>query len=226
MTTSTVIVIVFCLAFPLLAALYTLFKLDSKNSALITRIAELENAYLAQVSKVTRLEESSTSFETLAHKQEKELEDVRTKYGEETKQLWADRGQKEAQVYQLSNIITEQTEKLQALQVASESAKKEYDTLLGQKKSSEVRIGHISESMAPFLTDFKYNPEECRFLGMPIDYVVFDETNREIVFLEIKSGNSQLTPKQKRIKEMVETGKVRFDLYRIKGNTGTTDKER
>ena len=41
-----------------------------------------------------------------------------------------------------------------------------YDRLLSQKKSSEVRLGQISENLAPFLKEFKYNPKKCHFLAI------------------------------------------------------------
>ena len=57
--------------------------------------------------------------------------------------------------------------------------------ILSQKKSSEVITGQIAEKLAPFLSDFKYNPQNSIFLGQPIDYLVFEED--QIVFVEIWS---------------------------------------
>ena len=69
--------------------------------------------------------------------------------------------------------------------------------ILSQKKSGEVRLGQIAEKLAPFLEDFTYNPENAIFLGQPIDYVVFEDD--EVIFVEIKSGKSQLSSKQRHI---------------------------
>ncbi len=88
-----------------------------------------------------------------------------------------------------------------------------YSTLLYQKKSSEVRLGQISENLAPFLKSFKYNPKKAHFLGNPIDYIVFEDD--KIVFLEIKSGESKLSDGQKNIKKLIIEGKVEFDQMRI-----------
>jgi predicted Holliday junction resolvase-like endonuclease len=38
-------------------------------------------------------------------------------------------------------------------------SKNNYSKLVSQKKSSEVRLGQISENLAPFLTNFKYDPK-------------------------------------------------------------------
>jgi len=88
-----------------------------------------------------------------------------------------------------------------------------YSNLLGQKKSSEVRLGQISENLAPFLKDFKYNPKKAHFIGMPIDYIIFEDN--KIVFLEVKSGKSQLTPNQRNIKKLIDSKKVFWDMMRI-----------
>jgi predicted Holliday junction resolvase-like endonuclease len=88
-----------------------------------------------------------------------------------------------------------------------------YDKLLSQKKSSEVRLGQISENLAPFLAEFKYNPKKCHFLGNPIDYIIFEDD--KIVFLEIKSGESRLSDTQKNIKKIIESKEVYFDTMRI-----------
>lgn len=83
-----------------------------------------------------------------------------------------------------------------------------------QKKSSEVRLGQIAEQLTPFLNNFKYDPKTCQFLGQPIDYVVFSEN--EIVFVEVKTGNSQLSKSQKNIRENINKKRVRFEEIRIK----------
>lgn len=86
--------------------------------------------------------------------------------------------------------------------------------LLSQKKSSEVRVGQIVEQLAPFLENFKYDPKKIKFIGMPIDYIYFGDD--EIVVIEIKSGNSQLSTIQKNIKDLVDNKKIRWEVYRIK----------
>ena len=83
------------------------------------------------------------------------------------------------------------------------------------KKSSEVRLGHIAETLAPFLDQFDFEPERCSFLGQPIDYVSFGDD--EITFIEVKkSGNSQLSQKQKHIKHLVEQKLISWKEIRIK----------
>lgn len=86
--------------------------------------------------------------------------------------------------------------------------------ILSQKKSSEVRLGHIAETLAPFLDQFDFDPETCTFLGKPIDYISFNDDG--ITFIEVKSGESQLSSKQKQIKNLVADNKVFWKEVRIK----------
>mgnify|MGYP003680355381 FL=1 len=82
-----------------------------------------------------------------------------------------------------------------------------------QKKSSEVRVGQIAENMAPFLKDFKYDPKSCHFLGQPIDYIIYGDD--EVVFVEVKSGEAKLSSKQRKIRENISNGNVRFEVFRV-----------
>ena len=106
----------------------------------------------------------------------------------------------------LSNISDLETR----LSEETEAKKK----VVSQKKSSEVRLGHIAETPAPFLDQFDFDPENCTFLGKPIDYISFDDD--EITFIEVKSGNSQLNSKQRHIRDQIKAGLVSWKEVRIK----------
>jgi predicted Holliday junction resolvase-like endonuclease len=87
--------------------------------------------------------------------------------------------------------------------------------LLSQKKSSETRLGQISEHLVPFLENCKHDPKTMHFLGNPIDYVVFDFDDGKITFLEVKSGNSKPSKRQKVIKNIIKAGRVHYEEIRI-----------
>ena len=95
------------------------------------------------------------------------------------------------------------------LEEETESRKK----VLSQKKSSEVRLGHIAETLAPFLDQFDFDPENCTFLGKPIDYISFDDD--AVTLIEIKSGKSQLNSKQRHIRDLVKNNQVNWKEIRI-----------
>jgi len=99
-----------------------------------------------------------------------------------------------------------------------EAWKLEASKQLSHRKSSEVRTGNLTEQIAPLLEDFPVDFKTARFLGNPIDYVCFTEDgkNAGIVFIEVKSGDSQLSTKQRKLKKLIEEGKVSFEVYRLK----------
>jgi len=86
-------------------------------------------------------------------------------------------------------------------------------------KSRAVLGGHFTENLAPYLPDFPFIPTECRFIGKPIDFIVFkgaDEKNiNEVVFVEVKSGKSVLSKHEKNLKDTISKKKVKWCEYRI-----------
>ena len=88
-------------------------------------------------------------------------------------------------------------------------------TLLSQKKSSETRLGQISEHLIPFLDGCRHDPKTMHFMGNPIDYLVFDFDQAKITLLEVKSGNSKPSKRQKIIKNIIKQGRVFYEEIRI-----------
>ncbi len=87
------------------------------------------------------------------------------------------------------------------------------------KHSRAVLSGQFSEQISPYLPDFPFKPTEARFIGKPIDFVVFkgmdNKSIDEIVFVEVKSGQSQLSKIQKTLKSSVENKKVSWHEYKV-----------
>jgi predicted Holliday junction resolvase-like endonuclease len=86
-------------------------------------------------------------------------------------------------------------------------------------RSRAVLRGSFSEQLAPYLPDFKYSPTEVRFVGKPIDFLVFqgldEKEPSEVVFVEVKSGSSQLSTVERRLRDVINEKKVRWEEYRI-----------
>ncbi len=82
------------------------------------------------------------------------------------------------------------------------------------QKSQAVTLGKVTEHFIPYLPDFGYNPKDARFLGSPVDFVVFDGLCegelRKIVFVEIKTGASALSTRERRIRNAILSGKVEW----------------
>jgi len=84
---------------------------------------------------------------------------------------------------------------------------------LKKKHSSlAVKHGNTWEQFIPFASNFPYPSEKFIFLGKPIDGIIFNDD--EIILMEFKTGNSALSSKQKQIKSLVETNKVRWEEIR------------
>ena len=100
------------------------------------------------------------------------------------------------------------------------SIRKEYLIEDAIKRSSSVSKGKIVEHIAPFMLPDILNPDEIVFIGSPIDLISFTgiDTNDEISidFLEIKTGSSGLSKKQKLIKEAIYGRRVHFKTVYLK----------
>ncbi len=87
-------------------------------------------------------------------------------------------------------------------------------------QSRAVLGGKFIEQLAPYLPEFKYDPTEARFIGSPIDLIIFpglaNGNPEEIVIMEIKTGKTgQLTPQERRIRQLIEEGMVRWELIHL-----------
>ncbi len=85
------------------------------------------------------------------------------------------------------------------------------------KRHKAVIIGKVAEHFIPYLPEFRYNPKDPRFIGAPVDFVVFDglsEGNlRKIVFVEVKTGKKpSLNEREKQIRDVIERRKVYWEI--------------
>lgn len=92
------------------------------------------------------------------------------------------------------------------------------------EKSRAVLKGKVGEQMAPMLTEFDHRPSDARFVGSPVDYVVFDGYTEakdgdgsgiEVVLMDVKTGDSKLSPVQEEIKRAAERGRLSWETLRL-----------
>ena len=105
-----------------------------------------------------------------------------------------------------------------ALLVTTIKLARSYRALRSRKRSGEVRRGLMTEQWLPFVDPYPWDPQNFRFIGSPIDGVQFEDDR--VIFVEFKSGSSQLSAKQTRIRELVRAGKVDFREVRLKISRG------
>ena len=87
------------------------------------------------------------------------------------------------------------------------------------KRSRSVLGGQLAEQVAPYLPGFPCHPGDARFIGKPIDFIAFpgmteDNTVHEVLLIEVKTGKSALSGREKEIKRAVAEGRVRYIEYR------------
>lgn len=98
-----------------------------------------------------------------------------------------------------------------------------YEKLIRKDTRERVRAtlkGRIGEQLAPLLPMFKYEPADARFIGSPIDYVIFDGLKegepRKIIFLEVKTGKTPaLSQIQEKIEKLVKEKLVEYEILNI-----------
>jgi predicted Holliday junction resolvase-like endonuclease len=135
----------------------------------------------------------------------------------------------------LTTIILSQTRngriKAEYEQYIAELELEHQQSLIAAQKRSvntsrAVLKGKMAEQLAPIMPEFQYLPSDAKFLGDPVDYVVFDgytdfrdgegdAEDIEVVLIDIKSGGARLTKGQQAIAHAVQEGRVRFETIRI-----------
>jgi predicted Holliday junction resolvase-like endonuclease len=85
-------------------------------------------------------------------------------------------------------------------------------------RSSAVTRGKVTEHIVPYLPGFDLDPKDIRFLGTPIDLIAFKGLNAsveeiEIVFIEVKTGRSVLSAREKAVMKAVEKKKVSWRVF-------------
>lgn len=87
------------------------------------------------------------------------------------------------------------------------------------QRSLAVTAGKVHEQLVPYLPEFGFNPKDARFLGSPVDLVVFDGLAagavRRVVFLEVKTGGAPLTARERQVREVVEAREVQWAELRL-----------
>lgn len=102
---------------------------------------------------------------------------------------------------------------------------KESEKIIKAKSVSSSRrslVGKFIEKFIPFLKKLPYEPSDMHFLGQPVDYIVFQGLHKdevdEIVFVEVKTGQSKLTKREKSLKKTIEKKNVSWKEIDINTN--------
>jgi predicted Holliday junction resolvase-like endonuclease len=140
------------------------------------------------------------------------------------KDVWT-KAHEELDLFRANDLVTAKEFAQQAAQNEFDTWKKEYtekERANAVKISRAVNRGLISEQFAPYLTGFSYNAKDCKFLGQPIDYVIFDGLDdgllKSVILLDVKTGVAKLNSRQVQVKKAIDEGRVRFESFRPEMN--------
>jgi len=91
------------------------------------------------------------------------------------------------------------------------------------RRSQSVTKGKVAEQIAPFLPGFKYDPRDCRFLGSPVDFVVFEGMTaghlNHVIFVEIKCGKyARLTQREREVRDILDLKGAQYELIKTGQN--------
>ena len=87
------------------------------------------------------------------------------------------------------------------------------------QRSLAVTAGKVYEQLLPYLPDFPFNPKDVRFLGSPVDFVVFDGLSdgqvTRVVFVEVKTGGAELSARERWVRDVVRERRVEWHELRL-----------
>ena len=164
-------------------------------------IAILGASLLIALFLFSLLQGEKSQFRKYAQEQSRTLCDLQEKHDKEMQKTMAVWQQKiEQQHYNMMDEI--------------DNYKDKYAKILSDKKKTEVRCGMIVEKIAPLLEDFPADILNDNVIPIFKTFDFLAILENEIIFIEVKSGNAQLSKRQKQIKDLIEQGKVSFKIFR------------
>lgn len=173
-----------------------------------TELATLRQNYESQVKSLQeqyarQLAEAEEQYKRRA----KELEEQYLRQLEEAKRLYAQEAESaKAQALKEAELSLQEWLRQNEARIREDAIRRSVRTILGR----------VGEQLAPFLVSQRLgaDPRDFRFIGSPVDYVVFRGLSNgkveEVVFLEVKTGRTALTEREREVRRAVEEKKVRW----------------
>lgn len=142
---------------------------------------------------------------------------------------WKDASRKEAQqqlvVWRQQELESSKKQQLEFARsealVHLERWKQDQEQVIRQdaiQRSQSVTVGKITEHLVPYLPGFNFNPKDVRFVGSPIDLIIFDGLSdgevQRVVFVEVKTGSSSLSTRERRIRDAIQAGRIEWIEFR------------
>jgi len=212
------ILILFAFLF-IIASIYIYFSVKSKNLS-IKILNEVESKQLLESFIQNTKQELETNKNDFAQLKEQLIKTTQQLDTEHTFLV---------QLQEANRILVQEKHSLQERYTVLQSTVKanlEEAVKLARadsvKRQRSILKGQATEQLAPYINP-NYNPKDYKFLGDPIDYVIFDgmsdinsKTDKinKIILMDIKTGTSRLNRVQKAVRDCIESGNLEFQVYR------------
>ncbi len=193
------------------------------NEDLKNRISELQNKPIDNSNLIFAQNQNTDLNKKLniLHDQIRQIEIERLQFIQETNAQFNTSLNKELDNWKNTELVSlRENEKRIALDEANlklENYIKDFETDIRKdaiSKSKSVNLGKITEHLIPFFPDFPFDSTECRFLGSPIDLICFFGLSKDkvekVIFVEIKTGKSALSKREKSLKEAIINKQVEW----------------
>jgi predicted Holliday junction resolvase-like endonuclease len=87
-----------------------------------------------------------------------------------------------------------------------------------RKRSHAVMTGLVNEQFASMIHDFPGSGSDSRFIGSPVDYIVFNGLSHgcvsEVIFVEVKTHSGvRLSSTERTLRDAIENGRVRWTRF-------------
>ena len=111
----------------------------------------------------------------------------------------------------LNQEIKDRVEALKKLKISADKTSEE--------RALSTGLGKVMQNVLPYFKDFnrQVTMADCRFIAAQLDIIVFEgaSTNniKNITFMDAKTGKAPLQKNQKQIRDAVNDGKVRSELF-------------
>ena len=112
---------------------------------------------------------------------------------------------------QLNQEIKDRLEALKKLKISADKTSEE--------RALSTGLGKVMQNVLPYFKDFnrQVTMVDCRFIAAQLDIIVFEGASnnhiKNITFMDAKTGKAPLQKNQKRIRDAVNDGKVRSELF-------------
>jgi len=97
----------------------------------------------------------------------------------------------------------------------------QYQAKMGKslRRQRATITGQTVERVAPLLTQWPFNPRDAVHVNFGIDYLVFEGYSEEdvtqITFVEVKTGHSDLSKRQRQIRNAIRQGRVKYYVFSV-----------